>query len=74
MNRRWKPGSFFLHRDHPVLEVTVDKRGFDAADYVAENAHFNQILRRLRIEDERRMRSMDIDAQDVDRYSITRCE
>ena len=74
MNRRWKPSSFFLHRDHPVLEVTVDKRGLDAADYVAENAHFNQILRRFRIEDERRMRSMDIDAQDIDRYSITRCE
>lgn len=53
-------------------EVTVDfnKRGFVAADYIADSARFNQILRRLRIEDERRMY---IDA-DVDRYSISRCE
>lgn len=76
LSRSWKPGSFSLTMIILFTEMTFDfsRRGFDAADYAFENAHFNQILRRLRIEDERRMRSMDSDADHVDRYSISRCE
>jgi hypothetical protein len=68
-----KRSSSFPFYHHIIFQVTIDSSVWepDPADYVTGTDHFAQILRQLRIEDERQMRSLDV-GSDVDQYSIAR--